>query len=81
MQCNYRQIEDRLELFQPFRGNSMTGNWTADNETFVVWSYSTIIAEYDATTGNAWINHRRYSRTTSRQQNLIRKVWGPLLPV
>jgi len=80
MQHNYRQIEQRLGALAPFRGNTMTGEWSSDRQTFFVWSYGTVIAEYDAATGNAWMNHHRYSVTTSRQQNIVRRVWAAVLP-
>ena len=75
MQHNYGQIEHRLGALAPFTGNTLRGDWSEDRETFSVWSYGTIIAEYDAITQNAWINHKRYSVTTSRHQNIVRRVW------
>lgn len=80
MQANYDQIAYRMGALLPFKGNTMSGAWSDDGETFTVWSYRTIVAEYDAATGRAWINHKRYSTTTSRHQNIVRRAWAAVLP-
>ena len=41
---------------------------------YVVYSYSTEIAT--AKDGILWLNERKYSVTTSRLQNIIRKAWA-----
>jgi len=74
MKSNYKQIAVALETLQPFTGNSLKGVQLGD--TYRVISYSTQIAEYNTTTGEKWVSPTRYSVTTSRQQNLIRRAWG-----
>lgn len=46
-----------------------------DNGSYVVYSYSTLIAGITAS-GAKQLNERKYSMTTSRLQNIIRKAWG-----
>lgn len=70
----YSTIAAKLETLTPFDNrNSMSAEW--DGDTFVVFSYRTAIATRDLD-GLTWINPERYSVTTSRQQNLVRRVWG-----
>lgn len=70
---NYRTIEQKLKDRTPFKGNSMWAYW--DGEVYKVVSYSTLIAE-QGSRGNLLISDRKYSTTTSRHQNLIRRAWG-----
>ena len=73
MQHNYRQIENHLAQLLPFNGNSCHSFW--DGDTYKVYSYSTLIASADGMT-EQWVTPERYSVTTSRLQNLIKKAWG-----
>lgn len=68
----YKQIDAMLRNHEPFRGNSLTGEWRG--ETFVVISYETIIAAF--TPGNMpVITSRKYSVTTSKQTSRVRFAW------
>ena len=69
---NYRTIEHKLRNRETFRGNSMHGFWNGN--TFEVYSYRTIIAMHRD--GIGAVIDKKYSTTTSRHQNLIRKAWG-----
>ena len=70
----YATIERKLAMLEPFDNkNSMSGRWEGD--TFVVYSYRTVIAKASRNSVR-WLNGDRYSVTTSRQQGLIRRVWG-----
>lgn len=72
-QPNYKQVETLLAAHQPFKhGHSMSAE-RADDQ-YYVWSYSTLIASCNITTGEWWLNETKYSRTTSKQQNIIRRV-------
>ena len=76
---NYKAIENKLANFQDFEGNSMSGSRHAG--IYSVWSYGTLIADYKFGTlddGEPRIkfNATKFSTTTSRHQNLIRKVWN-----
>ena len=71
---NYNTIATRLENRQNFTGNSLRGFW--DGETYKVWSYNTLIATLESGGGPRWVSPERYSNTTSRAQNLIKRAWG-----
>jgi hypothetical protein len=69
---NYKTIERKLAKSEAFKGNSMSAYWFGN--TYVVYSYNTLIASTDL---NGYeFDGRKYSTTTSRHQNLIRRVWG-----
>lgn len=74
MRDSYRTIEAKLDTLTPFEGHSMRGDWTPEGK-FIVWSYKVPIG-YSTVSGFA-IDDTKYSVTTSRHQNLLRKVWGP----
>jgi hypothetical protein len=69
---NYKSIEQKLIEYKPFKGNSMVAFWKGS--TYLVYSYNTLIAVADPDGMN--YDPRKYSTTTSRHQNLIRKAWG-----
>lgn len=73
-QPNYKQIRDEiLPLKENFtHGHSMRGQRVGDK--YEVYSYRTLIAEYDLLNGTWWINPNKYSQTTSKQQTIIRYV-------
>ena len=73
---NYKTIETRLQERVSFTGNSLRGYWDGFSGNFVVYSYGTMIANYNPTTGQRWVNPEKYSSTTTRQQNLIKRAWG-----
>lgn len=69
---SYADMPGLLSRRREFTGNSASARWT-DSETYAVYSYSTVIATYSPTAG--WnIPEEHYSRTTSRLQNLIRRI-------
>ena len=70
---NYKEIETRLTNRQPFTGNSLRGFW--DGDTYKVFSYSTLIATLGPDSPR-WVDPTKYSNTTTRQQNLIKRAWG-----
>ena len=72
---NYTQIERAIANRQEFTGNSCAGRWL-DRSEYVVFSYSTLIYSDDLLTGKRTLNARKYSNTTSRLQNLIRRAIG-----
>ena len=72
---NYTIIDLRLRRNYTFRGNSSWSRITEDN-TYEVYSYNTLVATKQLDTGESWVSDERYSNTTSRLQNLIRKNWG-----
>jgi TRAP-type C4-dicarboxylate transport system substrate-binding protein len=73
MQDNYKTIQQKLRNREPFKGNSLTAYW--EGQVYKVVSYSTLIAEI-GNMGNILISDRKYSVTTSKHQNIIRRAWG-----
>jgi hypothetical protein len=72
-QPNYTQVEELIGFRETFKhGRSMSAE--TKNGEYVIWSYSTVIARYDFDAGKWWINPNKYSVTTSKQQNIIRRV-------
>jgi hypothetical protein len=74
MQDNYQAIAVKLANREAFRGNSMSAYWF--DTDYQVLSYGTIIANYNSYECETWISANKYSVTTSRHQNLIKKAWG-----
>lgn len=70
---NYKVIEQKLRNLEPFRGNTMTAVYVG--EVYKIYSYSTLIAEI-GNMGNKLLNDTKYSVTTSKHQNIIRRAWG-----
>jgi hypothetical protein len=75
---NYRTIQARLRDRIPFKGNSMWADFEEyEGETwYTVYSYRTPIARQALATWHYQLNPEKYSTTTSRHQNLIRRAWG-----
>ncbi len=69
---SYRTIEQKLIEYKPFKGNSMTAIW--QGTAYLVYSYNTLIAIANPEGMN--LDVHKYSTTTSRHQNLIRKAWN-----
>lgn len=69
-QLSYAEIPTALRNRQNFQGNSMSAVRAPDG-TYVVYSYNTVIANVTPN-GDIAINERKYSKTTSRHQNLVR---------
>ena len=70
---NYKQVEQLLTEHEPFKhGDSMSAERVQD--VYYVYSYKTQIASYALTHGTWWINPNKYSVTTSKQQNIVRRV-------
>jgi hypothetical protein len=79
---NYKTIETKLATLTPFTGNSLTAiaEKTWGSISYKVYSYNTLIAEksWNGNEGewDSYLNQTKFSVTTSRHQNLIRKAWG-----
>jgi len=71
--ANYRQIPTLLDNRQPFTGNSASARIDGQGN-YHVYSYETLIATWH-NDGKTWLDVRKYSTTTSRLQNLVRKAW------
>lgn len=70
---NYQTIARKLANSEPFRGNTMSAVYVG--EVYKIYSYNTLIGEI-GNMGNKIFNATKYSVTTSKHQNLIRRAWG-----
>ena len=69
---SYQDMPRLLSRREPFTGNSASARWNSQG-CYEVRSYATVIATYR--TGEGWtIPDNYYSRTTSRLQNLVRRI-------
>ena len=73
---NYKAIEQKLARLESFKGNSLQG--FNDGHTYAIYSYNTLIANrwLDSGRGETWISPDKYSVTTSRHQNLVKRAWA-----
>ena len=78
MTTNYKDMEAKISALVPFTGNSAKAFLITDKDSgqvqYKIYSYSALIAEYD--NGAVWITDKRYSVTTSKLTNMIKKVWA-----
>ncbi len=75
--ATYATMPALIATKTPFVHGSCRGEWlTAKDGTKIyrVFSYSTLIAQ--ALNGSYWVDDRKFSVTTSRLQNIIRKAWS-----
>lgn len=72
MYNNYEEIQNRIYHRQDFIGNSATGRLVGS--IYSIQSYNTIILKLDSYNCSIYFDNRIYSSTTSRIQNLIRRV-------
>lgn len=82
--ATYATIPDLIATLTPFKHGSCHALWETSEirgvRTFKVYSYSTLIATLKTDENGVEIergfNPQKYSMTTSRLQNIIRKAWG-----
>jgi len=55
----------------PFQGNNLKG--VNEDRQYRIYSYYTLMATFDRNTGEIWENPNRYSVTTSKQMNYVRR--------
>ena len=74
---NYQTIAAKLANLTPFSGNTMSAQFAG--QAYLVYSYSTLIAEqWWVPQVGEWYKYvvaGKFSTTTSRHQNLVRKAW------
>ncbi len=74
IQTNYKEMKKKLENREPFVGNSVFAKM--ENEYYLVYSYNTMILKWDTKKNTqVYFNSAKYSSTTSRLQNMIRKAF------
>ena len=69
---NYRDIAAAIAERREFVGNSASGAYYG--KQYRVYSYGTEIARYDGY--DYVLNTHKYSVTTSKLQNIIRRAWA-----
>jgi hypothetical protein len=70
---NYKDVESALERLDQFKyGQSMSARYTSG--WYRVYSYETEIARYSLIEDTWYVNPNKYSVTTSKQQNLVKRV-------
>jgi len=86
MSDNYKVIEEKLAELEEFKGNSLRGYWQGEGlqAEYRVISYNTLVAtagfpwsrngELQAV--NKWVTPEKYSVTTTKQCNIIKRAWG-----
>jgi hypothetical protein len=67
----YKDMENLLKNRKPFTGNSVTA--TKTEAEYKVFSYNTLI--YAEGFGKVYFDDSYYSKTTSKLQNIIRRVF------
>lgn len=71
--ANYRDIEQAISNLEEFRGSSARGE--IDGNEYVIISYETEMARVRLSDGEVLtFNDKYYSSTTSRLQNIIKRV-------
>jgi hypothetical protein len=70
---NYKEIERALGMCETFKhGESMKA--TREQGLYRVFSYQTEIARFNEIEGVWYVNPHKYSSTTSKQQNIVKRV-------
>lgn len=74
---NYRNMPEQIRNLEAFTHGSCHSINNLDKE-YIVVSYSTPIAraKFDGVRWHYLLNARKYSSTTSRLQNIIRRAWA-----
>lgn len=77
LKVTYRDMEERIRLMDSYAHGSSVG--VRGPREYAVVSYNTPIAAARLTDSGEWeyrMTSRKYSATTSRLQNIIRRAWG-----
>lgn len=59
-----------LQQHEAFRASNLSALWV--DEAYIVFSYAEVIGVYNRNTGEKWYNEAKYSKTTSKHQNLVK---------
>ena len=78
-----KDVPEKIALLQEFQGNSLHARWENFNEvtgkkTYAIYSYSTLMAYVTVDDGAIWENEQRYSVTTSKHMNYVRRGFALL---
>lgn len=72
---NYRAMQEAIENREPFEGNSASA-FIDESSNYIIMSYDTIMAVISESGEVVSFNEKRYSTTTSRLQNMIRRAYN-----
>jgi len=72
---NYRAMQTALENREAFEGNSASA-FIDESGKYIIMSYDTIMAVIGENGGVESFNEKKYSMTTSRLQNMIRRAYN-----
>lgn len=79
---NYTEVEQCIAKCEPFiHDHSMRGELRGGGsyDQYVIFSYATEIARCSVRNGYLFskeVTNKKYSTTTSRQCNIIKRAWG-----
>ena len=59
-----------LQQHEAFKASNLSAFWA--DEAYIVFSYAEVIGVYNRNTGEKWYNEAKYSKTTSKHQNLVK---------
>ena len=71
---NYNKVEWAIGHKRDFKHSTMTGYWVKSVDTYYIASYGRVIGFYDASADRWYALDMGFSVTTTRHQNLMRKV-------
>ena len=60
-----------IESLSAFQGSNLRAEW--NNGVYEVYSYRTLMASFDPRNGDQFINPNKYSVTTSKHMNYVRR--------
>ena len=69
----YKEIPDAISKQENFSGNSVQGY--KENDWYYVYSYGTLMAIVLANDAGVVLNKHKYSPTTSKIQNILRRLF------
>lgn len=71
----YRDMQTALENREDFDGNSASA-FTDESGKYIIMSYNTIMAIIGTSGEVEYYNEKKYSMTTSRLQNMIKRAYS-----
>lgn len=72
---NYNEIREAIQEKKSFIHPSTKGFWDNENN-YIIVSYDILIFKYNKNTKKCFFDGKKYSKTTSVLQNIIRGVYN-----
>lgn len=80
---NYQQVVESLKRREGFKHSTMSAHWegryVGKGPTYVVMSYSTVVATWTPQTRELWTTTQHYSVTTSKHMGKIAQGFADLI--